>query len=784
MGSLEVEGHGASASKASCEAGAPRLQPQLAPEDSIGHADETSSSIASVSTERARGRGFFEALHECDYGDGANNGGTLSVEPGVIAIGISANITALDDKPLDTGFENGWEPESAIVVPRGDDTIAASARLLRKTIDRHKAIDADEEWGDVELFLPERALPRAEADGEDVRLRELLLRALREGSVPERALIETCREADGSRDEEVERLLALVVGDLGADIDERVGSELDFDPGESTLEEEWLLTEAIEFADELGSGRNDPLRLYLKGLKGDLLDAEEEIALSRQMEQAGHEALEALSRWSLGLAAVFEAADRVARGEVDAEAYSSGPEPSEDEEAGLTVMSVDDDDEGIELDPSASAFIAAVAEARRAAGDHDRIRSALAAAGLSRGFLLDLAKMEERGVSGGAFASAVRRQTLARERMILANLRLAFSVAKRYRWSALAFDDLIQEGNIGLMKAVERYDWRKGFRFSTYATWWIREQITRAIADKSRVVRLPVHMHELAQRVLREREALEAQTGRAENERETAARTGLSLGKTRLLLSAFEETVSLDVPDEEKGLPGVEALAGPQSLDPAAAAEEAALGEILLGILDELDERSAKVIALRFGLDGNDAMTLEQVGRCFDVTRERIRQIESKALKRLSHVMRRKVLAPFMGDFYISPDASEIDEQTPTETDPAGTYSTRLTPADRLAKSTSPRASARVSQHLSRRQATTRASDSAEERCKISALVDKALSLGLRVDDGRSEGGGITITIPNTPDAEAHALGRAMISLGFRRLFGRTYFRYGDRYEK
>lgn len=268
-----------------------------------------------------------------------------------------------------------------------------------------------------------------------------------------------------------------------------------------------MLDTATEFAEDLASGRNDPFRLYSRDVRRDLLDAEEEIALSREIEEAGRDALEALARWPDGLSALFEAADRVARGDASAESFSTGAEPPCDEEATCSAEAFDETDEEAALDGEAAMFVASVGTVRAAGSNVQRVAAALETVRLARGFLSDLAKRCEQSSAAEDLAKAVLRQSAARERMILCNLRLALSIAKKYLRSGVPFDDLIQEANIGLMKAVERYDWRRGFRFSTYATWWIRQQVTRSIADTARVVRAPVHVQETARKLLREREA-------------------------------------------------------------------------------------------------------------------------------------------------------------------------------------------------------------------------------------------------------------------------------------
>jgi RNA polymerase primary sigma factor len=563
----------------------------------------------------------------------------------------------------DEQFFGGWEPESESVAPEGNDAVTDEVRAVHEAIGRHKALDTDEDWGGIEVFLPERALPLALEDGEGRCVRSLLLRGLREGSVPESLLADVCLEADGSRNLEAERLLGLVLGDLGAAVDERDESDGPPHLDGETFEEEPVLSEAMEHAAELASGRNDPLRLYLRGVKGALLTADQEVAFSRAMEEAGEEALDALSKWPTGIAAVLDAGRRVARGAADVESFSSGPEPPDDDHS-AQIAEYDPDDDTPELDADASAFVEAVTEVEAAVGDRSRVRAALAALKLTRGFLLELANRADADGACADFAVAVARQAAARERMICANLRLVLSIAKKYIRSGELLEDLVQEGNIGLMKAVERYDWRRGFRFSTYATWWIRQQISRAIADKSRTIRVPVHMHETVRRIERERDDFESREGRSQTPEETATQMGFPVTKIRRILEIAEPTISLDEVDAGTGLTLGESLQGPDSDDPCLRSESASLRSTILGMIGELKERDRDVVILRFGLADDDPMTLEEIGQRFDVTRERIRQIEAKALLKLAHGTRRNTLAVYASDEHGSHSAAARDQES------------------------------------------------------------------------------------------------------------------------
>ena len=571
-----------------------------------------------------------------------------NAEPGAGPEGISE--LSCSEAPENQFCLGGWEPEEEGVAPEGNAAVAEEVRAVHVALGRHKAVDSDEDWGNIELFLPDRALPLLRSDEEGAGVRRLLLRALREGSVPESVVVEVCRQADGSRNEEAERLLSFVVGDLGASIDDR--DESDGAPNESgeTFDEEPVLSEAMAYIEELASGRNESLRLYLRSSKVGLLEAEEELALARVMDEAGEAALDALAAWPAGVAFVIEAARQVTCGEADVESFSSGPEPSSEGNQVTHASEFDFEGDAVELDQDALAFVAAVGEVEASIGEKGRLRVALAGANLSRGFLLELTKAASGHGGGSDFVAAMKRQLAARERMILSNLRLAFSIAKKYIRSGEPMEDLVQEANIGLMKAVERYDWRKGFRFSTYATWWIRQQVSRAIADKSRTIRIPVHMHDTVRRVAREREAYEALLGRPEKLEETARRLDLPLWKARRIVELSESTASLDELNPETGAALGEGLLGPSSDDPYLRTEATSLRARLLSMIGELKEREGEVITLRFGLGDEDPMTLEEVGQRFGVTRERIRQIEVNALRTLSHSKRKEILAAYMSE--------------------------------------------------------------------------------------------------------------------------------------
>jgi RNA polymerase primary sigma factor len=606
----------------------------------------------------------------------AQSAGATDAEA-VLRLALRPHPASADDSSIESVKDAGdfrfevsdWIAEDEALEPPEATSLAEPATAIQSTITSHKPIDSAAGWDEFEIALPSFAEPMSRGTKEERTddLRLMFLRAIREGSVPSQ-LIEQI--ALGDSQTEQAHALRDIVNALGAEVDERfeycAGNE-DFTvavDARASDEEEEALDAAFAALDCHDDDSHSPLRQFLREIQRHaLLSASEEVILGQTMDAELDKALDALAGWPAGVEAVLAAAQRVTSGQ---KSVSSMAEPNEEAPSDEAALEADpsaarldataDDRSEIEdaagVPETTDAFAAkanALESMPRADGmgaeGWSELRALLSSFALRRTFLLELADGAKPAdhLCATSFVAAMSNFRRARDRLALANLRLVVSLARKYQSSGIPLDDLIQEGNAGLLRAVDKFEWRRGFRFSTYATWWIRQAVSRSVADTSRCIRVPVHFHETVQAARLAALAWEQLHGRAPTAVEMADLLSLPMKKVMAILRASKEPESLDeltaagsVADDVR-----EAFMLP---DPTESAEARELSRELDKALSDFKPRDQKVIRFRFGLGLDGELTLEEIGQAMGVTRERVRQVEAKTLRRLRHPTRTAAL--------------------------------------------------------------------------------------------------------------------------------------------
>lgn len=554
--------------------------------------------------------------------------GTLQVVPQ-----DDAEVIVLGDVGEDA---DGWLPDAAVFSPGHDADCAAAASQLQQLLSTHRRVSTEADWSDVEFTLPEVHVAQQVVPGGDMAaIEELFSAGLSAGLVGTDDLWRVLADDGLLHLDRAPEVLQRVLDDLGILVEQgtpvsRWRARVDSDE----------VSDAVEaFLHELPEPTDAGAFHIIGARRSELIKREDEERIGRRMDAA----LGALTRTLASLQ--DDEWQTVFPSHVPATPTVAGTD-REDEYDDATSEESIEGEENIEEDQLD--FHTYVARVRSGMSEFGREALVPRPRALEVARLIGLVNALN-PASAQAVVSAVTDYEKARDQLVLANLRLAVHLAHGYRGRGLPLEDLVQDGNLGLMRAAEKFDFRRGFKFSTYATQWVRQGITRGLGDNARLIRLPVHMVEKLNvfnrtrrelSVGREREASIAEVAEQLNLAPEAARRIARIDKP---VHSFEECGTIDAPDTPDPLSIVA-----ETPDPLLVTTDRRLSNAIGQVLDELNPRERKVLALRFGLDGIDPMTLDEVGQAFDVTRERIRQIEAKALRKLRHPNRSDALLTYV----------------------------------------------------------------------------------------------------------------------------------------
>lgn len=574
-----------------------------------------------------------------------------------------------DEDDLDVSF---WIEYVDSAPPLNDEHSRVLASAIQEKISSHIPIDMDEEWFDIDIDLPDLAHGRKRRTGLDddnqAAAYTLFLDGLEAGTISIRRITEVVTKSSQDLDEELFAHLILTAEELGIVIDDETFEYYEQKKTECVTEHlEKLATDAVTFLSELTLQDNDPLKIYVKTFTNKpVLSRLEEVNFGQLKEGIFDEIITTVASCPAALNELLLVATKIEKGIIplnvmihkDVVVRLTDDVANENDETDLFNSKIEEEEnnENIEVNLNKVQELNSRFAKLRALLQMDscdtsgEILTIIQELRLSWKFLEHIMVVVASNKLDFDFSqkmsSLLDRANKINDCMIESNLRLVYSIAKKYLWSGMEFSDLLQEGNLGLIKSIDKFDYRLGFKFSTYATWWIRQSITRAIADKLRMVRLPVHMVQLANKVDRMRDAIETKTGKQAHASDIASMLSISIQKVEQALRVSSETVSIDSKTEimDSKSAFLESL-----VDPVPGPEEQAMCRSLVHVIESLlttiDIKEANILRMRFGISiDQDEHTLEEVGQALRLTRERIRQIEAQALKKLRQPSRLKKL--------------------------------------------------------------------------------------------------------------------------------------------
>lgn len=557
-----------------------------------------------------------------------------------------------------------WVAEDPAEAPDNDPTCLTEAAVVQEQIDAHDAIDLDEDWLDVEVDLPAALRDQRRArllDPTERRVLEALFSdAIEYGIVSATRLGPYAGSTEGELDREFLDHLIRLLGELGAVIDEDEEEWLIPD-SDRIVPEEYADTieEAFVHLEDMSARLNDPLTRFFAAIRSKtLFTREDEQRHGSAVDAELQRALDAIAASPSGIAAAIEIATSIVKGHRPPSGLTrlvnEGPatEGAAEDDGAVHGLS-DDGNEPTIADSRIEVFVERVGLLRESASvstasatERVELRNQLAALEPTAAFIRLVAHhLKEDGHEACDLSQPLESIHRLYSQLVDANYRLVISIARRYVGTGIPLMDLIQEGNLGLLRAVEKFDHRRGYKFSTYATWWIRQAITRAVADTGFIIRVPVHMREKINKVNAVLRAFDATGTTDPSRKEIASRTGMDEAEVHKALSVPEAFCWDDTPDMLAHV--LEIDDEDQQADKLATA--ASLRRALRSALETLKEREAQVLIYRYGLEDGEYRSLEEIGQYFGLTRERIRQLESRGLARLRRPSTAGLLHPFIG---------------------------------------------------------------------------------------------------------------------------------------
>lgn len=588
----------------------------------------------------------------------------LSDTCGSAPIALSSPTSTNTNDAFEDADEGTWTPLEEKPPPKETPGLRELALGAQAKMSAHEPKDANAvQWDDVSGYLPTDVDIFGTSDRFEDGLRAIVLVGIREGEVGRAHLNDLLTEVDSSTPDNLSRLIVQMLNDLGIGVDETFGLSDEWDSSRFSSEsfatdaEAELQDEALQYLNGLLQGRNEPSRIFTKeAYVHPLLSQESEVRIAQLMEQSVEGAIECLSEWPSGLRSLLACCDEVKRGVRSLRfmqsnrTSESGESEVVDESQSLALMppshkhdTEEDEDTSVEAEEASDhleKFILLAGSLQQLVdSSHEgspevalKIQQILLHMRLAGPFLSSLSDPADTSPAAAGFSDNTDKFLAARDQLVLSNLKLVVQLAKRYVRPGVDYLDLLQEGHIGLIRAVDRFDWRRGFKFSTMATWWIRQQVQRAAPELGLHIRLPAHAVEkswLMKRYLRE---YEEEHGHAPTTGWMAEKMDMPVRKVESVLRCISEPVPLDDLEKHVWLPEVQ---GSDPLEAAHSLETTVRVDELLQAIGEKSRRrmAEKVLRMRYGVGVNHELTLDEIGRRYGLTRERIRQIENKSIK-------------------------------------------------------------------------------------------------------------------------------------------------------